>query len=137
MQPHSPRSTSPRYASASSSSNWSRPVSGLLVLLRLLGTLLIPAAPAAAQEVRALPQLLNHASSRPRNTFRVIVRRLNHTSPAGNTLANNGGRKLRELPGIDAFVATLPGQAIAAVGQRGAITWPTLNWSTSTEKTIQ
>jgi serine protease AprX len=104
------------------SSNWSRRASALLLFLLLLGTVLLPADPASAQpESRVLPQLLNEASSRPRNTFRVIVQRIRGNADADRVLANNGGRKLRELPGVDAFVATLPGRSLAALGQHRSV----------------
>jgi subtilisin family serine protease len=56
--------------------------------------------------------------------YRVIVQRRNRDRGADRHAETRGGRKLRDLAGnADAFVAELPGRAIANLGRQPSVKW--------------
>jgi serine protease AprX len=96
-----------------------RPLLLLLVLMLLAGITAQPVA-AGSTESRVLPQLQRTAAAHPNQLFRVIVTRVNRNRAADSAVRTAQGRKVRDLF-IDAFVANLPGAAIATLGQNPAI----------------
>jgi serine protease AprX len=112
-----------RRTASSTPQHWLRRTSRvlplLLVVLLLFGTMPSPVA-AAPDETRVLPQLQNEAAAQPAKTFRVIVTRNNRDTGADTAVAGRRGNKIKDLP-HDAFVANLPGAAIAALGRNPAV----------------
>lgn len=102
--------------------NWRRlhrlALSVLLALLLLFGAL---APPASAAESRVLPQLLAAADAAPDAAQRVIVRRVEGNRTADAAVTRAGGRIIRDLGALDAFVALVPGRALASLGRHPAI----------------
>ena len=90
------------------------------IILLLVLTLLVGITPYAATanvgESRVLPDLQRDAAARPDRPFRVIVTRVQRGRGADHQAAALGGRKIKDLK-HDAFVAHLPGRAIAALGR--------------------
>jgi serine protease AprX len=103
-----------------------RPVLSLLLILSfVIGALphLTLAAPSAG---RVLPQLQQEAAARPDQTFRVIIKRHNQQDGGDRAVRAAGGKKLKDLP-HDAFVAKVPGRAIAALGRNPAVNYVSID----------
>jgi serine protease AprX len=92
----------------------------LLLVLTLLARLSVQPVAAQSAESRVLPQLQTDASAHPNKLFRVIITRVNGNRAADRGLQTAHGTKIRDLF-VDAFVANLPGAAIATLGQNPAI----------------
>ena len=108
----------------------------LLVLILLLGA--APAAPAGAEgPPRVLPQLLDEATARPEETFRVIVGRAGRgdDGAADRFVASRGHRKVKEVAG-GGFVAEVAGRDVAALGHHPAVRWVTLDAAMAPTATV-
>ncbi len=102
--------------------NWRRPVpAALALLLTLLLLFSALATPASAAESRVLPQLQAWANAAPDTSQRVIVRRVERNRTADAAVTRAGGRIIRDLGDLDAFVALVPGRALNSLGRHPAI----------------
>ena len=102
--------------------NWRRPRHAAFALL--LALFLVASAltvPAAAAERRVPPQALAAAEAAPDTVQRVIVRRIERNRAADAAVIRAGGRIIRDLGALDAFVALVPGRTLAALGRHAAI----------------
>ncbi len=108
----------------------------LALTLLLVGGLIVPAAPPAAEarpaEPRAHPQLLRLAAERPNDSLRVIIQRevKNRNLPgdsAEQEVSRKGGRVRQQLNLIESFSAELTGKEIEKLARHPKVRWITLD----------
>ncbi len=98
----------------------------LLLVLALLAGALVQPVHAASTDVKVLPQLQHEAEANPDKEFRIIVSRVKGNSTAEEKVGELGGAKLKDLTD-NAFVATVKGNQLAALGKADNVKYVTLD----------
>ena len=108
-----------------SSINWGKGVSVLLLLAFAL--ILSLATVSAAEPVRAHPALFKLSKERPDAKFRVIIQKNAQDNTADQEMGRLGGKKGKDLPIVNGFVAELSGRQIEALSRTRGVRWVSID----------
>ena len=98
-----------------------------LIVGLLLGLLTPAVLPVDPQPVRMSDSVAQVMAENPGGTIRVIVQVTDEAHPAEQYVGHMGGRVLKELPLINAFVAEIPAQSVPQLSRMADVIWVSLD----------